>query len=333
MLEALGVSAFDETVYRELLADGERKVGTLAGLVDASAARVTHALRRLAALGLAQRVGPGRWEATRPRTALTTLLNQRRVAAASAFSEVESAVELLNGVYQRGRLHTDPGSLVEVLTGRENVARLVVELSRSVTSHLWILDRPPYLGRPNGRPHDDTTETAVTSSWLDRGVDIRSIYCPESMAYPGRFETILKLNALGEQSRMLPHLPFKLHILDRSVALVPLAGTEYDSVAVVHASGLLDALMELFEAYWNKAEPLAGDRGRSPSEPGGDEPGEADLILLRMLHSGLKDQAIARQLGMSTRTATRRIADLMHRLGARTRFQAGARARERGWLT
>ncbi|WP_437115079.1 hypothetical protein [Streptomyces flaveolus] len=42
-----------------------------------------------------------------------------------------------------------------------------------------------------------------------------------------------------------------------------------------------------------------------------------------MLHSGLKDQALARQFGISTRTAARRIAALMRRLDAGTRFQAG----------
>jgi DNA-binding CsgD family transcriptional regulator len=177
------------------------------------------------------------------------------------------------------------------------------------------------------------TETTVTRAWLDRGVDIRSIYCPESMAYPGRFETILKLNALGEQSRLLPSLPLKLHILDQRVAIVPLVGTMYDSIAVVHASGLLNALVELFQAYWSRAEPLVNDRSQSVLGASDSTPTQSELLLLHMLQSGLKDQAIARQLGLSTRTATRRIAALMKRLGAQTRFQAGVNASQRGWLS
>jgi DNA-binding NarL/FixJ family response regulator len=41
---------------------------------------------------------------------------------------------------------------------------------------------------------------------------------------------------------------------------------------------------------------------------------------------------IARQLRLSRRTVTRRIAALLDRLGATTRFQAGVQAATRGWL-
>ncbi|MBQ0888716.1 transcriptional regulator [Streptomyces sp. RM72] len=334
MLDVLGISAFDESVYRALLTRAGSDATALSHVVESTPTRVTYALRRLAALGLAHREAPGRWEATGPRSTLTALLNRRRAEVVSAFSEVEAVVDVLQDMYRTGRFRSNPGDLVEVLTGKENVVRRVAELSASLSTHFWILDRPPYLDRLNGQPYDGSTETAVTRAWLDRGVDIRSIYCPDSMAYPGRFETVLKLSALGERSRMLPRLPFKLHIFDRRTAVMPLTGGVYDSIAVVHASGLLDALIELFEAYWSRAEPLLGDG--MPSDGGGraaeEPPSEADVLLLRMLHHGLKDQAIARQLGVSQRTATRRVAALMERLGARTRFQAGANARKKGWL-
>ncbi|MFD0503048.1 hypothetical protein ACFQ0G_09370 [Streptomyces chiangmaiensis] len=51
-----------------------------------------------------------------------------------------------------------------------------------------------------------------------------------------------------------------------------------------------------------------------------------------MLHAGYKDQAIARQLGTSARTVTRRIATIASRLGLETRFQVGAEAARQGWI-
>ena len=47
--------------------------------------------------------------------------------------------------------------------------------------------------------------------------------------------------------------------------------------------------------------------------------------LLALLGSGAKDETIARELGLSERTLRRRSADLLRRLGAANRFQAGAR--------
>jgi len=44
------------------------------------------------------------------------------------------------------------------------------------------------------------------------------------------------------------------------------------------------------------------------------------------------DEMVARKLGVSVRTVRRMASELMAELGARSRFQAGVRASERGWL-
>jgi adenosylmethionine-8-amino-7-oxononanoate aminotransferase len=52
-----------------------------------------------------------------------------------------------------------------------------------------------------------------------------------------------------------------------------------------------------------------------------------------LLDTGLTDEAAARQLGVSVRTVRRQMAALMGKLGASSRFQAGHKAAERGWLS
>lgn len=326
MLGPLGISEFDERVYRALLGQADR-AADIAGAIGSTPSRVRQALGRLTGLGLARRVARGSYEPTRPRAALTSLLNQRRMRAESAFSQVQFAMEDLAHEYQAGRIRTDPGSLVQVLSGRDTVIRTVTELTRTVSTHLWVLDTPPYLEWANGLPDTNENEMEVTLGMINRGVDVRAVYSPEALERPGRFDIVVKLAGLGEQSRLLPSLPFKLRILDRQLALVPLVGGLYDDLAVVHPSGLLDALIELFEAYWTRATPVIA--GHPPAE---DTPGEEDLLILHMLRTGLKDEAIARQLGVSARTATRRIAAIMVLLGATSRFQAGVEAVGRGWL-
>jgi hypothetical protein len=121
-----------------------------------------------------------------------------------------------------------------------------------------VLDRPPYLG-----PYSSELEETLTRDLLDRGVDIRSVYTPEALEQPGRFELITRLAQLGEQARFLPTLPFRLRIMDRRVALVALIGGRCDRIAVVHQSGLLDALLELFDVYWQGHNPSS----RRPRRP------------------------------------------------------------------
>ena len=67
-------------------------------------------------------------------------------------------------------------------------------------------------------------------------------------------------------------------------------------------------------------------RHKSPAPPA------QDAHLLALMAAGLKDEVVARQLGLSLRTVRRRIARLMDELGADTRFQAGIEAARRGWL-
>ena len=326
MLGAVGISEFDERVYRLLLGQPDEPLAAIADALAVSPSRVRTVVARLARLGLLRRIAPGRYEPIGPETALTALVSRRRLETEAALDGVRAAAEDFAQLFQTARLR-DPGRWVEVLSGRETVNRRVDELTQSVQTHLWVLDRPPYMKQVAGIPDTNEAEIAETESLIASGVDIRTVYCPESMQRPGRFDVLVRLAEAGEQARMLPDLPFKLRIMDLRVAVVSLTGGVYDNIALIHPSGLLDALIELFKAYWERATPLLGAQ-----QPADDEPSDEDLLLLRMLKAGLKDETIARQLGVSARTATRRIAAVIERLGATTRFQAGAEAAARGWL-
>jgi DNA-binding NarL/FixJ family response regulator len=140
-------------------------------------------------------------------------------------------------------------------------------------------------------------------------------------------------------------LPFKLTVVDRRRALLPLgAGTELTAALIVRPSPLLDALIEVFETQWAKGMPVPRAAGRTGGRTEGQESGRESAPdspadgrmawegLLTMLSAGMTDEAIARQLGVSARTVQRRISDLMETLGSRNRFQAGVQAVRHGLL-
>lgn len=327
MLAALGIGEADERLYRCIVDRGRTDVADIASSLGMREADILRSAARLRKLGLLHDFSQGHFQATNPEAALLPLVARRQVEVADALAAARGEIDRIAERYREGRLRSDPRNLVEVLSDRELILERVAELSHAATTHVWVLDRPPYVGRPDGELHSNGEEFEITSAWLRQGVDVRSIYCPQSMERPGRFATLLRLAELGEQSRMLPYLPFKLHIIDKRVALVPLSGPVYDDLVVIHPSGMLDALTELYEAYWARAEPITGT---VPAED--DTFGPDDVALLGMLKAGLKDQAIARQLGCSTRTATRRVAAVLTKLGADTRFQAGIKAAARGLI-
>lgn len=94
--------------------------------------------------------------------------------------------------------------------------------------------------------------------------------------------------------------------------------------------------------HWEGTSPQLGSAAilrRCKEAPDGEETAAATTItpgekaLLGLLDTGLTDEAAARQLGVSVRTVRRQMAALMGKLGASSRFQAGHKAAERGWLS
>jgi DNA-binding NarL/FixJ family response regulator len=98
---------------------------------------------------------------------------------------------------------------------------------------------------------------------------------------------------------------------------------------LVRAQALTSLAVALFDQAWKLSEPLGDEDTTAEGE---DTPTPQERILLRLLSRGAKDEAAARHLGVSVRTVRRMVADLMRRLNARSRFQAGILAAQRGWL-
>ncbi|MGH6656609.1 MAG: response regulator transcription factor, partial [Actinocrinis sp.] len=91
--------------------------------------------------------------------------------------------------------------------------------------------------------------------------------------------------------------------------------------------GMVAALCALFEQMWQAAKPVGEEKARDGQGLTGQE-----QAIITLLAEGWTDDVIARKLGVSVRTSRRITAELTQRLGARSRFQAGARAVERGWI-
>jgi sugar-specific transcriptional regulator TrmB/DNA-binding CsgD family transcriptional regulator len=315
-LEPVGVSAAEERIYRQLLGRPGCTLDELADVLGEPAESLCPAVRRLEELGLLSRSPdrPSRLLPSRPDVAVDVLAARRRAELDRAQA---AARELLSEFEVRQRYR--PENLVEVIVGRPAIAARFAQLLQSTRSELLVLDRPPYAAAP-------TDSDGRVRDLLGEGVAVRGIYSPDSLQLPGAVEEAYRAVDAGETSRVHPAVPMKLAIADRSLALLPLAVEDMvDSALVVHSCALLDALVSLFDLLWEQAVPLV------PS-PGPVSLDAVDRRLLTALAGGLKDDAIARQLGLSSRTVGRRVAELMDRLGARTRFQAGVHAQRRRLL-
>ncbi|WP_063770079.1 helix-turn-helix domain-containing protein [Streptacidiphilus melanogenes] len=325
MLGSVGLDDQVEEVYRCLVAHSPTGVAELAALLGVGEQRVRRALDALLALDLAfvEAGRPGRYHAVDPRVGLTTLIHAKRLE----LERTAAAVETYAAEYHERMLRSDPLRLVEVVEGPAAITASLAELLAGAKEEVLAFDTPPYVT-------PDATASRVERELLARGVRVRAVYASEVLAIPERAALLRDLVVAGELSRVLPRVPLKMVVIDRRDAVIPLstssAGTR-SIAALVHRSRLCDALVELFEASWQQATPVFSADAHETAEAHPDLT-EAERALLHLLHAGLKDDAIGRQLGVSERTLRRRITDLLARLGATSRFQAGAQAIRRGWL-
>ena len=324
MLEALGLSDAEEDTYRALMATSPATVAQLTERLNAPKERVRRTLHALTASGLVARA-PGRtpaYSAVDPRVGLAALIRERR----AELDAMTTTVEAYSSEYHERMLLTGAQHFVELIEGPSAITARLAELMAGAEHEVLAFDAPPYVTA-------DLSASTAERDLLAREVRVRAVYANEVLAIPSRAERIRDLVTLGESARVLPRVPLKMVIVDRRTAVIPLTASAQgtrSTAALVRRSLLCDALVELFEANWDQAAPVfAAGVSSADIHP---EISPADQALLHLLHAGLKDDAIARNLDISERTLRRRITELTTRLGASSRFQAGAQAVRRGWL-
>ena len=310
MLETVGVEPAEEQTYRALLASPGSTTAELSKQLDRAEPEVARSAAELESLGLLSSTAdhPPRLVPARPDVAIGVLVARQRAELDKVQAEARTMLSAL-----RANERYRPENLVEVIVGQEAIAVRFAQLLESTERELLVLDRPPYA---SGAEDSDRTVRGL----LREGVTVRGIYSPDSLDVPGGVDEAYSAADAGETSRVHPQLPMKLAVFDARAALLPLSVDRLvDSALVVHPCALLDALIEMFTLLWDQAVPVVAAAGQD----------QHDARMMTLLAAGFKDDAIARQLTLSSRTVGRRVAELMDMLGARTRFQAGVHAQRR----
>ncbi|WDM10355.1 response regulator transcription factor [Streptomyces lavenduligriseus] len=196
------------------------------------------------------------------------------------------------------------------------------ELVLSARREVWVALAPP----PSLACLKDAE--AQFADLTSQGVALRALYPSTVLAVDGGAEHLERTAELGVECRMVDIQQVFTAVVDQEFVFMA-AGLRpgEEGETVFRAPQDVALLRQSFEQTWRSARrvhPGSRARQRLTAE---------QLTMLRLMSSGVKDEKIARLLGVSSRTLSRLMAGAMEELGARSRFEAGVRAAELGLLS
>jgi DNA-binding CsgD family transcriptional regulator len=323
VISALGFSRRVERDYHRLLAQSGRELRSVADALSRTPEQLLDDIEALVEVGIV-RVEESRVHVATPAEAVAVLLRDTASDAALAASRLQDVARALPHLAARAA-RPKPGEVLdvqpldgEVSAGGTPVPLLHALITESAGDLCWL--RPDDFGSKR-----EGAMAAVVGELVEQGRASRAIY--PVRAWTDHRATLELRASVGEHVRLLPELPTRMFIIGSTHAVLPEPlGFVDEPRSLVRQPGLVQALILWFEALWERASPLP-EEGRP-----GDLRSELQRFLLAQLAQGVKDEQIARTLGLSLRTVRRRIAGLMTELGADSRFQAGVEASRRGWL-
>ncbi|PRZ44059.1 regulatory LuxR family protein [Antricoccus suffuscus] len=164
---------------------------------------------------------------------------------------------------------------------------------------------------------------------LDRGVRLRIVYPVEFSHIQRVREYTDTMQGHGAQFHFADAVPYRLIVSDGVRAVVPIVRDSRSEGALITGEpALVNGLRHLANGIFRSGRALSEI---DPVAPSG-RPSDLELAVIRAMSLGLTDEAAAKRLAVSERTFRRHVSQILVRLGASSRFQAGIRAVERGWL-
>lgn len=218
---------------------------------------------------------------------------------------------------------TQKGKLVEVVKGADAIdARLRAISSEAAKEVAAFVTGGPL-----------TTEQVQTArdrnrDMYDRGIRSRTIYLESVRNDKLTIAQVHWLNERGSQVRTVPSLPIQMVIADQKTAILPLDPTgKAAGIRIYRDPSVVIGLQALFEQTWLSATPLGLTLSTKSAEFTATQ-----RAVLEMLALGYIDREIEEKMLVDKRTIGRRVAEIMHILNTKTRFQAGVRAVKQGLI-
>ncbi|MEV0635581.1 LuxR C-terminal-related transcriptional regulator [Streptomyces sp. NPDC050619] len=318
--DELAVRAYEHALSRHSVT-----VRETAAAVGVSVATAAWIMDRLRCLKLVRYCEEGQtYTAADPDSAQVELVLPVEALIHEKRRELASIHRRLGRFLNSYQLHQRSQGRGELVVTLEEQRELMLRLADSIRrSSGEILTMWPV----NSHETDLLDQTEVLSQEVaQHGVRLRTLFPHTARSHPAFRANLHKNQNAGAEVRTSDEIAHFLVIVDQQTAFLPTdsAAERAPMVTAVYEPVIVNLLRGIFENVWQSACSFNGST--APESALDNVKGS----ILKMLASGLKDDVIARRVGISSRTLRRYIAAIMEELRADSRFQAGVAAANAG---
>lgn len=257
-LGELGLSSYEEKVYRTLLVTGATTAADLSAASDVPRGRIYDVLNGLEARGIvrSQPMEPRQYLAVDPDTAIDQLVSER-------VAELERERERYREVAEAARSNLLPeppaaGSVWLGGLGSESMSEAMKQHTRTATESIHAAVGPPY-----EHASWEALRTEFESFFDGATADIDvSLLCSERVldVLPADFPELLDGRATAVDVRVLPEVPVSFDVVDGAAATIdvlhPCTPDDRLGVLGVNAGEVVEELERQFQVAWGEAVPL-----------------------------------------------------------------------------
>lgn len=262
-----------------------------------------------------------------PERALRDLLRGHRAhlhEAMEMISRDAQALEDVASLLLNRRGDTRESVEIELFTDRQ-LTRDRLEVLDSLSSEEFVAMR-------NVFPSAEILEVSLGRDlkMIENGIVVRMLVSQQALQSRGARRYLQTLAEAGAEVRATASVPLHMNIHDRAIVVVGAGpGSQGEGADVIlHNSLVANCFFKVFIHGWELAQPYgelnSGSRGK------GIQLSPQQYEVLALLATGVKDETIARRLACSDRTLRRLMNQLMDKLGASSRFEAGVIAARLG---
>jgi len=330
VFERFGVSPQAEAVYLELVHSAPASIEGLALSVGVTGDAVSDVVAELVRHGLLieEDSAPPGITVVSPHAGLDTLITREEERLERERASLESSREGLGDLladFVQARVHRS-GELVETIEDSSVVRARLYQLAHQAVTSAWATHPGAALS-----PSSTADSLALDRYLAASGITYRLLMSRESFGPRYWSDYVDEVVGLGHRVRTMSSIPMLMVVFDGAYAVIPARSDSGKTGAhVLHGPSLVAPIVALFEELWSAGTPYEAGGGVESAELGISQERMRQVAVL--MASGMKDETIARRLGVSARTVRRIVSAMLDHLGAESRFQAACLAVDAGWL-